>query len=485
MKVSLKAADYGKLIAVILCIVFLRITPLPVAAVQAFHAVREAIGREDYQMASRLLVEAAEVLPWRQDLWEQAGWYAAKAGDFRQAAAAFERAEAVGALSVRGCVALGDEYLAQGDLPRAIRIWKRAIEQTDAPLDVFVKMRDAYLHAGNLAQAARVSRQILVTFPDAGPERVKTVALLGLIQAASEPKDALAFLVQAVDYGAADAEHLRKLIRTIRMAIRENEPAYSLLESGRVLGEMGRWRLALAAFRKATALRPDYADAWAFLSEALQMVDLENGIVPPEHGYDAVQKALALDKNSFAANIIAANYWLRQEKPEKARKLLAFAGKLDSHNPAVLADMGAAWAASGDLVKAQKYYQKAVILAPNDPHFLRLLAKFCIRYQIRLGETALPAAREAALLSPYDPDSADTLGQVLYLLNDLHNAEKFYLKALALQPEYSPAHLHLAMLYLVQGRRELAEKQLRQAAQAGNLAVKQRAQRLLKAYFSP
>ena len=65
---------------------------------------------------------------------------------------------------------------------------------------------------------------------------------------------------------------------------------------------MGEWEYAREAFRRATDLDPEYADAWAFLGEAQQQISGKETGSYSEVGLSELQRALQVDPNSILAN---------------------------------------------------------------------------------------------------------------------------------------------------------------------------------------
>jgi Flp pilus assembly protein TadD len=181
-----------------------------------------------------------------------------------------------------------------------------------------------------------------------------------------------------------------------------------------------------------------------------------------------------------------ALYWQRKGDTERALKYITAAAEIDPNNPNIQVDLGAAIAREGDLETAESHYLKAVELTAKETFFVNKLVEFYLRYNIDIREKALPLARENVLLNPDDPSAVDTLGQVLFRLNDLFNAERFYSKALDLRDSYAPAHLHLGILYNLQGKHGMAKHHLTQAiAIAPGTSTSNHAQRILDEYSNP
>ena len=114
-----------------------------------------------------------------------------------------------------------------------------------------------------------------------------------------------------------------------------------------------------------------------------------------------------------------------------------------------------------------------------------MMAQFCVDNELQIREIGLPAARQAVDLAPEDAANLDILGQVMSALQDEISAERFLQQAIDKDLDFAPARLHLAQLYLRQGRLDwaryhlaLAARPVGQASEANMLA-----QRLLARYF--
>ncbi len=420
------------------------------------------------------LARAAEQLPGRGDLWEMAGQAALQAGDARLAIYRLEMASAWGGLAPSGRLDLGDAFQMVGDLNRAMEIWQRELPAPGA--------------SSRLAQAHRSMQDYPAAVADLeaqlalDPANPQVLYQIGLLLAATQPESASVYLRQAAD-GSSDLAVLARVVdRGLRAASSVDDPAYTYLSAGRALASIGEWELAAEAFRRAAQARPDWAEAWAFLGEARQR--LPSGEGADRSALDDLEKAISLGPNSVAANVFMALYWERRQRLDIALEYLTQAAASNPDNPALQAEIGNFLSEMGDLPSAQSFYERATKLAPANPVYWRMLAEFCMRHGSQIRQLALPAARQAVILSPQDPASLDVMGQVLFLLGDYANAERFLLGAIQIDPGYAPAHLHLGMNSLMQGQPSPA---LQQLTLAGTLApgtpVADQAQRLLQRYF--
>jgi tetratricopeptide (TPR) repeat protein len=334
---------------------------------------------------------------------------------------------------------------------------------------------EAYQASGDTPGAVRTLQALAGLHPSDAGLRYR----LGLMLAAQEPESALAHLAQAAEMDEAYRAPAQNLIASIQTASLGDDPAFTLVGAGRALASLGEWKLAELAFHQAVRLRPDYAEAWAFWGEARQQLDP----LDPQAAA-ALEKALELDNRSLTATMLLSLYWQRQDRSDRALEILQEAAPRFPTQPALQVELGNLYALQGDLETGLQAHQRAVELAPNDQAYLRLLAEYAIRHELRPREVALPAARRAIALNPQDAASLDVMGQALLLLNDLAGAERFFLRAVQQENTYAPAHLHLGLVFVLQDlpARAYAEWKLVSRLAPGSSADEQ-AVRLINNYF--
>jgi tetratricopeptide (TPR) repeat protein len=234
--------------------------------------------------------------------------------------------------------------------------------------------------------------------------------------------------------------------------------------------------LAKTAFEQAVQFDENNAEAWAWLGEAKQQTGQEGSV--------ELDRALSLNRTSVNVRALRGLYWSRQGKYEQMLAEYLLAAGIEPENPRWHANVGEAYSKLGDLVAALSAYQRAVDLAPTQADYWRLLAIFCAENNVRLEDVGLPAAQQANLLVPNDPATLDALGYVLLSTGRYASAETSLLQAIDIDPEFFPAHIHLAMTYLSQGNQPAAFNSLtyvRDAEGAGVYA--ETAKQLLDKYF--
>ena len=476
------------LVGLFLILPFLGLRPQPhrAAADLAQAARARQLGYPEHTAAH--LASAAEQQPWRPDLWEQAGSAAVQAGEPQAALDYFKRArQAAGAsdlesgLSTAALVDLGEAYKQTGDLHGALRAWQAAAARSGYPLDLARRILAVHLALQDYPAAAADLQTLLILEPANAEWHYR----LGLLQAIDDPRRGVAYLDQAARLDPARQPALTALRRAWLRGDEVEEPAYRKLEVGRALAALQEWDLAVYALRQAVAERPDYAEAWAYLGEALQNQPPQPGEKPdPGRGLAELQRAIELDPGSLAAHTLLAVFWSRQGRPDRALQAMQAAAALEPDNPALQAQLGEALAAAGKLAEAQAVYEQAQALAPGDPAYRYLLAQFSLAYHYQVDQIALPVARRLAAENPQDAAALDLMAQVLIHQGDLANALRFLGRAIQADPEYAPARLHLGLIALLQGDHASGRRELEAALElepAGPTA--DQARRLLQAYF--
>lgn len=437
------------------------------------YRARKAIEANDSQQASLALARAAQYAPWRKDLWEQAGIYALQDGQHQTAKSYFLQVDNPGDLSTAGLTALGDIAQFEGDLKYAIQLWEEALTAGNGDIELHTRLAEAYQQFWDLDKAIPHLTELV----ELKPTDSASIYQLGLMLAATQPESSLAYLRLAAELDPELSSKTKALIRNIRFARNIDDPSYSLVSAGQSLASIEEWELAKIALSKATQLNPEYADAWAYLGEALQHTD--------QNGLEELEKALSIDLNSVAANTLMGLYWQRQERYDLALIYLQAAAKLDDLNPALQAEIGNTIGLQGNISAAESHYRRAAALAPNDSTYWRILASYYIKYEIKLREEGLAAARQALIQDPEDPASLDTIAQIYLLLDIPFIAQRFLERAIAADDNFAPAYLHLGLIHLLEGDTSQAFQQFSIAktlSPPGSQTAEQ-ATRFLETYF--
>lgn len=470
MKTAGRMTQFTQLGILFLIILLSGITPQPHTLAKDFQQAQRALEAGRSPAAAHRLAALAERVPWRADLWEQAGEMAYQFQDY---AAAIEYFEAAPTLSLQNRFKLAEAYAQSGNLPAALQVWESLGDQGDA----LPRLASAFLQSGDFEQAIQTLQRYAEHHP-----RPDTDYQLGLLLAATNPAAAPPYLLRAAEGDPSLASTANLVSEAIQRALGYNEPAYTLLEAGRALASLEEWELAGRAFYQAVSHNPAYAEAWAYLGEAYQQTS------PPnlQAAQTALEEAYRLSPDSAAVNLFMALFWQRQNEYSRARPYLETASQAAQSDPFLLSVLGELWVQQGDLEKALSFYQQRVELTPYDAGAHRSLAEFCLRNGYHVENIGLQAARQAVLLAPNSTAALDTLGQTLYRLGDRLNGERFFQRALEIDPDYPPALLHLGIAYYERGQAEQARWHLQRVLTlAAGSPTAEHAQRLLEDYFSP
>jgi tetratricopeptide (TPR) repeat protein len=321
--------------------------------------------------------------------------------------------------------------------------------------DGLLPTTQAHIQSGELEAAARLWEDTLVLDPDNAIAHYQ----LGLLYAITNPDEAVAHLDRVAQLDEALTESVRELKNTLRRAAFAEEPAYRFVLVGQTLANLEEWELALVAFDRAVQENPDYPEAWAYLGEAQYHTGGD--------GLEALEKAIELNPNAFAANAFMGRYWHRQGEPELALVYLQTAASIEPDNPSLQEDIAAVLADVGNFTAALAHLVRVTERLPMESHAWQTLARFSLDYDVQVEEVGLHAARQAVLLSPDDPLSQTLLGRAYLLMGNEHYPVRFFTRALEIDNEYPDAHLYLGMYYLQYGDRDNARFHLERARDLG------------------
>lgn len=446
---------YLRIVLVSILIACLGLAPVPHAISKLFKNANVALESGEWSNAVTSLARLAEYYPWRLDLNIDAAQAAFKAGDAKATIEYLERPGMLNRLNSNELLLLGDAYYQSGNLAQAEAVWKDVADQGSS-IQAVQRLADLYLEQKDYVSAVSQTQALLAL----NPSEVKLYYQVGRLYAITDPLKALPYLAQAAEIDPSNATNAQALYDKIRTASLFDQPAYTLLTSGRQLGDSGEWVYAAEAFKHATELDPGYADAWAFLGEARQQIDMQETGASSGAGLFELEQSLQLDSNSVLANTFMGLHWERQQDYAKAQFYLkqAIANKPD--DPYLYTELGNILSKAGDLPTAQLAYEKAIQQAPQNPLFYRLKAEFALENQIQIRELALPAARQALMINQNDPESLDLMAKIMLELQDYYSAESYAQAAIQADTNYTPAYLHLGTAYLNRGEADLSRKWL-------------------------
>jgi TolB-like protein/Tfp pilus assembly protein PilF len=220
-----------------------------------------------------------------------------------------------------------------------------------------------------------------------------------------------------------------------------------------------------AHFRRALAIDPDYAPAWAGLAGTLLVRIFEEGLDPAvglTRMHEAVTRALALDPSLPEAQMRAAHYHLHAGNIAQGLEHWERAKALDPDNSLVLGGSMGVAIARGDNQQALELQLRAAELDPLNPlvrgnlsHVLALVGRY---------EEAARELQRAKELSPARPGHPVAEAQLLILRGRFDEA----LVEVSQWPEGPDREQALALIYRGLGRADEAEAEIARLQSRGD-----------------
>lgn len=431
--------------ALVVVVLLLNPTPFLQAIPDAFRAAQTATEQQDYISAAHALKEAVDRLPYSGYVAYRAGLADISAKQFDAAARLLETSALLDGWTPTKRIALGDAYFGLDRRVEAIRQWELALEDVPEDEALLARLANNYEAAGRYAEAVTVLKTLA---------RVRTgdtavYYRLALLTAATAPDEAATYLTLVASLAPDLAPTAEFLQQSIELGQSTGDAAYTFGRVGYAFVQLQEWALAEVAFTRSVENDPAYADAHLYLGFVQDMLGRD--------GQSEYETALALAPESPLAHFFFGRHWRQAGDPNQAITHLKTAQTLDPQNPAIAAELGAAYAEAGDLLNAEIWYVNAVKVNERSPQFWLLLAQFYTDNNYHMAELGLPAARQAVSLAEDSAAAADVLGYALVLTNDLVNGQKMLERALTLDPQLPSVHYHLGLLYVQQGKPADAE----------------------------
>ncbi len=448
------------------------VSPRPLALTVTWQAARMAAAQERYADAAASYREIIAYQPERTDLWDLVGALAFQAGDFAGAVDAYQQAEAGGALSLEGRFHLAAAYQNLGEIEKAQQTWRLLADQPGLSAGQYAELVGLLRQSGDYPGALQTAEAWTAAYPD----DLAAAYAYGLQLSCVDPPLAREVLLPVSAANVPEAAKSTVLLQGLDAALESTAEEYSLVLIGQRLLEVKEMDFAERAFVQATNLNPLYAEAWAMLSEAQQLLGGD--------GWPALQQARQLNPDSDIVQAVLALYYRRQNQPEQALATLRALAADHPQDARWQIEIGAALTEQGDLIEAMAAYKQATELEPDNPLPWRALAAFAAENGFDAQSYSIPAAQKALELDDESAQSLDLMGWILLIEGDLEGAEQFLQQALQKDASYPRALLHLAQVYLDMNRLSLAYKPLSQAAeQSDDPSVSLQAARLLERYF--
>ncbi|MBF0356759.1 MAG: tetratricopeptide repeat protein [Alphaproteobacteria bacterium] len=252
--------------------------------------------------------------------------------------------------------------------------------------------------------------------------------------------------------GAADTA-----LMLCRLA-QELQPDFPLLKVliGGILEDMNRLEEADAVYASIPASEPA---AWPV---RIRLAENLNRLKKVDEA-ETLLEQLATERPQRFDPLISLGDIRRQAKrfdqaADAYSRALSRMGKLEKRHWPILYARGIAFERSKQWPKAEADFKQALALEPDQPYVLNYLGYSWVEQGVNLV-AARKMIEKAVDLRPTDGYIADSLGWVLYRLNDLKGAVRFMERAAELQPEDPVINDHLGDVYWTVGRKNEARFQ--------------------------
>lgn len=254
---------------------------------------------------------------------------------------------------------------------------------------------------------------------------------------------------------AWESETLRPQAQTALDALLR-DPAAPLAERWTAFGValigVGEWAWAHHAFDAALAVDPLHVTALAYRGFAKDRQGLD--------GLADIEAAQALGPRDPAGYYFAGLHWRAAGDYAASHQAFLAAHFLAPDNPAFAAEVGGALELLGVYSDAEAWYRMAVELAPDEPGWYALLARFYVDSGYRPDEAAFAFVEAAAARFDHNADLAASLGWARFQQGEHERAYDALNRALALVPESVRARYYFGLVLERLGDREGAADSL-------------------------
>ena len=391
-------------------------------------ALREATILEEnlcFNAAAARLEDFVLSAPGRSEGYIHLGRVRLKQGAYSLAAEAFAQAYEHGG----GATALamwGDALFAQGRTEQALAKWADAASEAGDTPTLSYRRGLASMKAGDFTGAITEMHRALAD-PRLAP---LAHCALGALLTPDDPDAALGHLRACANPEAtvgwwsvlsqADASELAS-------ALENPDPYARLMGVGGFFVRRELFGLAERAFAQAVELHPEDPTAWAYLGYARSRLGMDPS---PEF-----ERALHIRYPDPLTHYLWGLHLKSRGKLEAAAQEFAYAHEHNPQNPAYCAALAEIHLLEGDYRAAEGWFREAVELAPDEPGFRLLLARFYVDTLIRGDEEAREAAEKALSLAPEDPAAWELAGLAYYYAGQGSRALQYLRKGLQLAPE--------------------------------------------------
>jgi tetratricopeptide (TPR) repeat protein len=334
---------------------------------------------------------------------------------------------------------LAEVHADLGEHEYAVEEGRRYLQQRPDSVETRVRVAQSLVLLGRLDEALSEVNQI----PEDKRDETVEFALGRIYTAKGDNQKARGLLLKALEKRPNHPEILRGLLQ--------------------IEEKMGKREESLARIQKAVADNPDDAK----LQQLASVVALAQGKV--DEATKALERAIEIAPDDMTSYQQLADLYVRTGRTSQTIEIYEKALERQPNQPRIHHFLGVLYEYGGKPDQAVTHYEEAIKLSPDLAESKNNLAYLYAESGKNL-DRALDLAQDAKALMPDDPNTADTLGWVLYR-RGVPSAAIGYLKEAEAGVKAEDATLgiirhHLAQAYEASGDKENAKTTLDRAIAA-------------------
>jgi tetratricopeptide (TPR) repeat protein len=453
-------------IAVIIIVSFSLIpTPVPTDIINDAHLAAISVQNNQPYRAISFYEKILEYQPYRLDLIEKMGIEAQKAGENDLAINRLLEVSAKKKLTDPGWLALGKVYDQQGQTDAAENAWLMVTVGSESGKEALDLLLDACIKTDQWQKAV----DLLGKWKQSSTSKEYKLRIAEY-QFFLDPATFIALYKNYQDNPPFELISAATVISNSTRTIQDQASAW--LNAGGYFEDQKEFALAEKAYHQATLKMPSSGLPWAYLALLKQNQD--------HTGQMEIKQAVSLEPENSHLAILAGRYWQNDNKPDIALLYFQKANQLTPDNAQILRLVGSAELDLNNIQTGLDYLTQAAQLTLDDPAGWNLITSYCLDHNAFIREVALDAVRKSILADDRNPTSLDLAGQVYWQLGDHLTGKKYLEKALEVNPQYYPSHVHLGVWLIQNGDYADGMSHLQLAAnQNMDLATKEQATKIL------
>ena len=392
-----------------------------------------------------------------------------RAHDYKNAAAALQRAIAMSPDSGRLVAALAQDQFLSGQLDEALKNYQSLAEDDPTDGDTLLRIAEIYRTKGDLEKAREAVVKALQASPgdvNAAYEEINLLDAEGKIDEAIAKLKALLTATERRAYSPPQANYRSRLLERLGALSRQAGQNSAAVDAFRQIGTLGdeyiprSAALVIDCYRQAK----DFADANKEADAAVKKF-------PDDHSVRVAQADLLSDQGKIdeAATVVKAMLKTEDDRDmeielaqvyEKGKRWSDMTKAIDAAEKLSKSDdeRQTIWFMRGAMLERMKKYdqseaefRRVIDANPNNASALNYLGYTLADRNIRLDE-AHDLVKRALDLDPHNGAYLDSMGWVFYRQGKLTQAEEMLVEALERVGQDATIHEHLGDVYAKDGK---------------------------------